>query len=239
MQEENIINQDTTSAEPSAEGSAKEEWLPTKEAAKLVGTSARTLKRRADLGTLRRTSIHTQFGIETRYNIRELEKLKQDLHQKSAEAAEAIAEVNAELRGRHAEGADLHLAGGDTRSRSLAEVAEVTKIIDQKIAKITDPFFKLAAALETGFERLLHFQELTAKSQARMIEIEVNRDLEKQKEREEAKKKVGETRIKTRITIIGYITVIFTALGVLGYLFWLIYGERIVTIMKNLAWNKL
>lgn len=222
MPEEEIINQETTSAGPSAGGSAEDELLPTSEAAKLAGTSARTLKRRADLGMLRRTSIHTQFGVETRYYKRELEKLRQEIRWKSAEV---VAEVNAEVGGRRAEGAEVPVAGGDTKVRSGAELAEVSRIIDQKIDKITAPFLKLANTLETGFDKLLDLQE-------RIMEIETDRDRERREDREEARKRAGEEReeakrrtkeerLKTRVIIISYVFAIFGVLGLYWFLFWL------------------
>lgn len=221
MAEENLTKQETTSAEPSARGSAEDEWVPTKDAIKIAGTSARTLKRRADLGTLRRTSVHTSFGIENRYYIKELEKIKQELSQK---AAEVVAEVSAELKGRRAEGADLLSAGGDTKQRSVAELAEVSKVMDQKIAKITEPFFKLASTLETGFEKLLHFQEQTAKSQALMIEIEDNRDREREKQKESANKRIKSELLRDRVTTICYIVATLAILGAFGCLVWMMYG---------------
>lgn len=223
MPEEEIVNQETISAEPSAGGSAEEELLPTSEASKLAGTSARTLKRRADLGRLRRTSVHTQFGIESRYYKKEIEKLRQELHQKSAEV---VAEVSAELKGRHADGAEVPVAGGDRKVRSGAELADVTKVIDQKIDKITAPFLKLANTLEGGFDKLLDFQE-------RLMEIETNRDRERREdreearkrakeEREEAKRRAKEERLKTRVIIGSYVFAIFGVLGLYWFLFWLL-----------------
>lgn len=213
MPEENLINQKT----PSAEGSAEEELLPTSEASKLAGVSARTLKRRADLGILHRTSVHTQFGIETRYYKRELEKLRQEVRQKRAEV---VAEVTAELKGRRAEDADPLVAGGDTKLRSVADLAEVSRVVDQKITKITEPFFKLARTLETGFDKLLGFQE-------KILEIETNRDQEKRQEKEEVKKRTKEERFKTRIIIASYIIVTFGVLAIFGYLLWLMYSGKL------------
>lgn len=217
MPEENIINQETSSAEPSAGGSAEDELLSSSEASKLIGVSARTLKRRADLGILRRTSVHTQFGVETRYYKRELEKLRQEARQNRAGV---VAEVTAELKGRRAEGADPLVAGGDTRLRSAADLAEVSRVIDQKIDKIVEPFFKLSDTLEAGFDKLLGFQK-------RIIEIETNRDQEKQQEKEEVKKRTKEERFKTRVIIISYIIVTFGVLAIFGYLFWLMYSGRL------------
>ena len=65
MPDESIIKQNGGSAVPPA-GGRLEETIPTSEAAKIVGVSARTLKRRAERGELRRSSIYTQFGLETR-----------------------------------------------------------------------------------------------------------------------------------------------------------------------------
>jgi len=207
MPEEMLQNQEKPSAEPSAE----EEWLSSAEATKLVGVSARTLKRRADLGILRRTSVHSQFGIENHYNKEDILKLKKELRQ----SAEGLAEVIAEGRGRRAEGADLLFAGGDT---AIKRLAEADKIVDQKIAKLTEPFFKLANTLEMGFDKLLHYQE-------QIIEIETKRDQDRQKEKEEIKKGIKEEKLKTRVIITSYIFVTLMALGILGYSFWLLYNS--------------
>ena len=213
MPEKDLIKEAATSAEPSAGGSAEEELLSTSEASKLTGVSARTLKRRADLGTLRRTSVHTQFGIENRFYKKEIEKLKQEMFQKSAEV---IAEVNAELKGRRAEGADLQVAGGDTKSRSVAELAEVTKVIDQKITKLTEPFFKLASTLETNFDKLLGLQE-------RMIEIETNRDRERGEEREVVIKAKKQERHTNLVRLICYLITSIVFCGFTGYVVWKMY----------------
>lgn len=228
-------NRNIPSAIPSAGGSADDELIPTTEAAKVAGTSARTLKRRADLGTLRRTSVHTPFGIENRYYKRDLEKLRREIRQRRAEvaeaSAEASAEVIAELRGRRAEGADPHRAGGDTRSLSVAEGAEVAKILDQKISKITEPFYKLANTLELGFSRLMDFHkqtyEQTMKFQNTMIKIETSRDRQKQKERGEAERKEREERRKNRALVIAYIVTTIIIVGVFGYMFWAMFTGKL------------
>ena len=211
MPEEMLQNQEKSSAEGSAETSAQEEWLSSAEAIKLVGVSARTLKRRADLGILRRTSVHSQFGIENHYNKEDILKLKKELRR----SAEGLAEAIARGKGWRAEGADQLSAGGDTALRALAEV---DKIVDQKIVKLTEPFFKLANTLETGFDKLLHYQE-------QMIEIETNRDRERQKEKEEIKKRAREEKLKARVVIISYIFATLMALGIFGYSFWLLYSR--------------
>ena len=213
MPEEHHLSQEI----PPAEGSATDEWVPTKEAAKLVGASARTLKRRADLGNLRRTSVHTPFGVENRYNKKELEKLKRELFKRGAEV---IAEGLAELGGRRADGAEGQVAGGDTRALSVADHAEVSKMLDQKITKITEPFFKLIKTLETGFGGITRIEERTAKFQERMIRIETARDREQQEDRE------GE-RLKVRVIIICYALATLAALGMFGYLFWLMHSGKL------------
>ena len=218
MPEKDLIKEAITSAEPSAGGSAEEELLSTAEASKIVGVSARTLKRRADLGTLRRSSVHTQFGIETRYYKKEIEEFKQKMLKKSAEA---IAEVNAELNGRRADGAGLQVAGGDKQSRSVAELAEVTKVIDQKIAKITEPLFKLANTLETKFDRLLGLQE-------RIIEIEANRDREEEKEREVTLRAKEQERRTNLVKLICYLILSIVVCGFMGFMIWKIRGELLL-----------
>lgn len=202
MPEEDILKEE----EPSAEGSAQEEWLSTAEATKLVGASARTLKRRADAGALRRSSVYSKFGLEARYNKEDILKLKEELHQRAKGLAEAIAEARAE----DAEGKSADPAGGDRGSRALAEAS---RIFDQKIAKLTEPFFRLADTLETGFDKLLHFQE-------RMVDIETARDRERKEERGEEEKRRREERVKNKVITISYILATVAALAFFGYLFW-------------------
>lgn len=213
MPEKDLIKEAITSAEPSAGGSAEKELLSTSEASKIVGVSARTLKRRADLGNLRRSSVHTQFGIETRYYKKEIEEFKQKMLKKSTEV---VAEVNAELKGRRADGADLTVAGGDKQLRSVAELTEVTKVIDQKIAKITEPLFKLSNTLETKFDRLLGLQE-------RMIEIEANRDREEGQEREATLKAKKQERRTNLVRLICYLITSIVFCGFVGYMAWKMY----------------
>lgn len=171
MPGEEVLRQEGASAEPSAVGSAEEKLLPTREASKLAGTSARTLKRRADLGTLRRTSVHTQFGIEVRYFKEDIIKFKNELRQAAEDLADGVADVNAKLDGRHVDGAEgksAERAGGDKGSLSLADPADVNRAFARSLAKLTEPFFKLTDTLETGFDRFLHLQEEAVKSQERL-----------------------------------------------------------------------
>ena len=217
MAEEDLINQGIASAGPSAEGSAEDELLATSEASKLAEVSARTLKRRADLGMLRRTSVHTQFGIETRYFKKEIEKLRQEMLQKSAEV---VAEVNAELKGRRAEGAELQVAGGDMKLRSAADLAEVSKIIDQKISKVTEPFFRLADALETGFDKLLSFQQ-------RMIDIEINRDEERKQGKEAALKAKEQEKQANLVRLVCYLIATLVFCGFVVYTTWMLYTGKL------------
>lgn len=221
MPDEELINQELTSAGPSAQGSAEDELLPTSEASKLAGTSARTLKRRADLGMLRRTSVHTQFGVEKRYYKKELEKLRQEMQQKSAEVvAEVVAEVDAELKGRRADGAELQVAGGDTKLRSVADLAEVSKVIDQKISKATEPFFRLADSLETGFDKLLCFQQ-------RMIDIEINRDEERKQEKEAILKAKEQEKQANLARLVCYLIATLVFCGFVVYTTWMLYTGKL------------
>jgi len=232
MPEKDLIKEETTSAKPSAEGSAEEELLSTSEASKLTGASARTLKRRADLGTLCRTSVHTQFGIESRYYKRELLKLIEETRRKRAEM---VAEVNAEVKGRHASGADLQVAGGDKQLHSVAELADVTRLIDQKIAKITEPLLKMANAFETGFEKLLCFQEQATQFQTQMIKIEADRDREKARERGERQqgrkatiKAKEQERRANLVRLICYLILSIVFCGFVGFMIWKIRGEMLL-----------
>lgn len=188
MPENDVLNEERTSADPSAGGSAEEKWLPTKEASRLAGTSARTLKRRADLGTLRRTSVHTQFGVESHYFKEDIIKIKNELRQAAEGFADGIAEVNAELEGRHADGADdknADRAGGDKGLLSLADPAEANRVLAKSLTKLTEPFFRLTNTLETGFDRFLHLQEDAVRSQERMHKeiVEERRVAEKNSQR--------------------------------------------------------
>jgi len=217
MPEEKLMNREIIPATPSAEGSAEEELLSTAEASKIAGVSARTLKRRADLGSLRRSSVHTQFGTETRYYKKEIEEFKQKMLKKSAEV---VAEVNAELKGRRADDADPHFAGGDKQERSVAELAEVTRVVDQKITKIIEPFFKIAGTLETNFDRLLSLQE-------RMIKIETSRDRGKEQEREAFIKAKEQEKRTNQVKLICYLITTITFYGFIGYMAWKIYMGKL------------
>lgn len=220
MPEDNVINQEVTSAGPMAGGSADEEWIATKEATKIAGASARTLKRRADAGVLRRSSAYCQFGLQRLYQKEDLLKLKELLRQRADGLADAVAEAKIEV----AEAKSADLAGGDKGGHFLAEV---NKTLDQALGRLTEPFFKLTNTLETGFDKLLETQERTVDFQERIIEIEVNRDKERQEEKEEGKKRLQEERFKTRVIIISYVILTIGALGFFGYLFWLIYSGRL------------
>jgi len=227
MPEDNVINQEATSAEPTAGGSAGEEWIATKEATKIAGASARTLKRRADAGVLRRSSAYGQFGPQSLYNKEDLLKLKELLRQRADGLAEAVADVKIGV----AEAKAAEAAGGDKGGHFLAEV---NKTLDQTLSRLTEPFFKLSNTLEAGLDKLLEsqeqtteYQKQTAGFQKRLIEIEVNRDKERQEEREGVKKKAKEDRLKTRVIIISYVILTLGTLGFFGYLFWLIYSGKL------------
>lgn len=226
MPEENIVKQETASARPSAEGSAEEEWLPTKEATKLAGASARTLRRRADAGVIRRTSVHGIFGVETHYSKEDVIKFKEELRHGAQGFADAIAEAKIRV----AQGRGAEAAGGDKGGQFLAEA---NKSLDRSITKLSEPFFKLVDTLERGFDRFLHLQEQAASSQDRMIEIEINRDRQRREKREEAKKSAKIKKVK------GFI-LLFLIVCLFGFVTWLGYHSyKRLTNYYNERYNEL
>lgn len=227
MPEDNVINQEVTSAGPTAGGSADEEWIPTKEATKIAGASARTLKRRADAGVIRRSSAYGQFGLQGLYKKEDLLKFKELLRQRADGLAEAVADAKIKV----AEAKSAELAGGDKGGHFLAEI---NKTLDQALGRLTEPFFRLSNTIEAGLDRLLESQEQAREYQKRtvdfqehIIKIEASRDKERREEKEEAKKRTKEEVLKTRVIIISYVIVTLGALGFFGYFFWLIYSGQL------------